>query len=195
MPSTKRKYNLFILSAPSCGGKTTAAKALVAHDDKIKRSVSFCTRKPRTGEIDGKDYFFTDRGKFLSMRNNGEFLEHAEIFGELYGTSSKYVGSLLEAGFDALLVLDTQGYAQVKANLKERAVGIFLLPKSLDVLKKRMIKRGQNLPKDMENRLTQAQEDISKASTYDYTVINDNLETAVSEIQRIIKTVRAHNKS
>ncbi|MDR1032131.1 MAG: guanylate kinase [Holosporales bacterium] len=194
MLSTKENHNLFILSAPSCGGKTTVAKILVAHDDKIKRSVSFCTRNPRVSEVNGQDYFFIDRGRFLSMKNGGEFLEYAEVFGELYGTSLKYIESLLDAGFDVLLVLDTQGYAQVKANLKEKAVGIFLLPKSLDVLKERMVKRGQNLPEDMENRLAQAKQDISKAPTYDYTVINDNLKMAVNEVQRIIKAVRAFSK-
>jgi len=148
-------------------------------------SVSYTTRKPRSGEINGKDYFFVDRETFERMIDEGDFLEWAEVYGNLYGTSKSQVTRALEAGKDILLDIDTQGALQVKKNFPE-AVLIFILPPSLSELERRLRSRGTDDEETIGKRLKIARDEIEKALYYDYLVVNDVLEVAFEKLRSII---------
>jgi len=178
------KGELFILSSPAGGGKTTIANLLMVEIPNLKRVVTCTTRKPRAGEREGVDYYFLTKQEFEKGIKEGKFLEYAVVHGNYYGTPKEEVEEKLSKGFDLLLVIDVQGMLQIKEK-KNDVVTIFLLPPSIDELINRMKKRGDS-PKEIEKRLETATKEIPYYKKYDYVVINDLLEKAKNNIKCII---------
>ncbi len=190
---SREKGLLIVISAPSGTGKTTLCHMLLKEFPNIKFSVSFTTRKPRPGEVNGKDYWFVTREEFLQKVKEGDFLEWAEVYGNLYGTSKSQVLKALNEGKDILLDIDTQGALQVKENFSD-AVLIFILPPSLKELERRLRKRGTDPEEVIEKRLKVAREEIKRAKFYDYIVVNDILEVAYSKLKSIITAEKSRAK-
>jgi guanylate kinase len=176
---------LFVISAPSGAGKTSLVRALVAADPEIQVSVSYTTRAPRPGEVDGRDYHFVDRDTFLAMVAADEFLEHACVFDNHYGTARATVLSRLEAGKDVILEIDWQGARQVR-ELAPAAVGIFILPPSVDVLRERLQARRQDSPEVIERRMQGALREMSHYEEYDYLIINGDFDAALADLRAIV---------
>lgn len=185
MLSDNLKGLLIVISAPSGTGKTTLTHMLLKEFPNLEFSVSYTTRKPRPGEVNGKDYFFVDRKTFEKMVEERDFLEWAEVYGNLYGTSKTQVLKALHQGKDVLLDIDTQGALQVKKNFPE-AVLIFILPPSLKELERRLRNRGTDDEETIERRLKIARKEIERAPLYDYIVVNDVLEKAFEQLKSII---------
>lgn len=182
---THKKGSLFIISAPSGAGKTSLVKALLQRCDDLSVSISHTTRAPRAGEVDGKDYFFVDEPQFRKMINDNQFLEYARVFDNYYGTSRQRIEEDLKSGHNIILEIDWQGARQVKSLLRS-AVGIFVLPPGYDVLRERLDNRDTDNSETVEYRMQQAREEISHYKEYDYVVINDDFDDAVSELTAII---------
>ena len=180
--------NLFIVSAPSGAGKTSLVSALLSTNKQIALSISYTTRAPRPGETNGKEYHFVSRDKFLQMAQQGDFLESAEVYGNLYGTSQSWIEKQLAGGQDILLEIDWQGAAQVR-KLMPRAISIFILPPSLSALEARLTGRGQDSAEVIARRLQAAQEDISHVAEFDYVIINDKLDEALRQLEAVVIAV------
>ncbi|HEX9179484.1 MAG TPA: guanylate kinase [Burkholderiales bacterium] len=180
---------LFVVSAPSGAGKTSLVKGLIHGGSGVRLSVSFTTRAPRSGEVDGRDYHFVARERFIEMQKAGEFLESAEVYGNLYGTSHRWVGEQLALGQDVLLEIDTQGAAQVRKLFPE-CIGIFILPPSLEVLESRLRGRGQDSAEVIARRLAAARGEMAHAGAYDYVIINDELGEAIQDFASIVRAER-----
>jgi len=185
------KGTLFIVSAPSGAGKTSLVNALVSRDDRVRLSVSHTTRPIRPGEQDGVDYHFVAQGSFLDMVKNSSFLEHAEVFGNFYGTSDHWVRETLHEGLDVMLEIDWQGAQQVR-HLAPEAVSVFILPPSLNVLHERLEKRGQDDPDTIARRIEGARQELEHFSEFDYLLVNDDFERALQELQAIVVAQRLH---
>lgn len=185
---------LFIVSAASGTGKTSLVKALVETMAGVGVSVSHTTRDIRPGEVDGVNYHFTTREKFVAMAGEGLFLEHAEVFGNLYGTSRDWVESELKQDRDVILEIDWQGAAQIRRLLPE-AISIFILPPSLEALARRLNNRGQDSREVIESRLKEAQGDIAHYAEFDYLVVNDDFNAALADFKAIIRTARLSARS
>ncbi len=181
--------DLFIISAPSGAGKTSLVKSLLQSDLGLNLSISHTTRSPRSSEVDGEDYHFVSRETFQRMLNNGEFLESAEVYGNFYGTSEKWIHEKILAGQDIVLEIDCQGAKQVQ-RIFTRSIGIFILPPSLEALAIRLNSRGQDDPEVIQKRLTAAREEVSHIHDFDYIVINNQLEYALHELVCTIKAER-----
>ncbi len=177
--------NLFIVSAPSGAGKTSLVKALLASTPGIELSISYTTRSPRPGEVDGKDYHFVSRDTFLAMAKRGDFLESAEVYGNLYGTSQPWIRNQIAAGRNILLEIDWQGAAQVRRIFPE-SIGIFILPPSLAALETRLTGRGQDSAEVIARRMQAARDDIGHVAEFDYVIINDKLDEAVQQVRAIV---------
>ena len=177
--------NLFIVSAPSGAGKTSLVNALLASSQQIDVSVSYTTRPPRPGEVDGKDYHFVNRETFLIMAKNGDFLESAEVYGNLYGTSQSWIEMETAAGRDILLEIDWQGAAQVRRKFSD-CISIFILPPSLNALDVRLQGRKQDSAEVIVRRLRAAQAEIAHVAEFDYVIINNKLDEAVKQLDAII---------
>lgn len=188
-PTTPRRGRLVVLSAPSGAGKTTLVKALVAAHPDLRFSISYTTRPARPGEEDGRDYFFVDEPRFLAMIGAGEFLEHALVFGNRYGTSRSQVDGLLARGHDVLLEIDWQGAQQVRALFPE-AVSIFILPPSFEALAQRLTGRGSDAPEVIERRLAAAREEIGHLREFDFVIINNILSQALDEMVTVARAAR-----
>ncbi|MDY0234414.1 MAG: guanylate kinase [Gudongella sp.] len=184
---------LMVLSGPSGSGKGTVSKALMERNDDIVFSVSATTRQPRPGEIDGENYFFYTKEKFNDMIDNNEFLEHAFVHTNYYGTPKKFVMEQIEKGEIVLLEIDVQGALQIKKNHKE-AVFIFLLPPTMDELKDRITKRGTESKADIDTRFSNAFKELDFVGEYDFFVVNDKVELAVLDIEAIIHSERLRVK-
>lgn len=184
-----KQGTLFIISAASGTGKTSLVKELLASTDNLVVSVSHTTREPRRGEIEGKHYYFASKDSFLQMVTQGEFLEHAEVFGNYYGTSKASVDDLLNAGVDVILEIDWQGALQVKRQFAH-AVMIFILPPSRTALKERLTGRDQDTIQVIQKRLDGAVREMQEYVNFDYVVINDDFHVALSELKAIITTYR-----
>lgn len=193
MQQKKSKGSLFIVSAPSGAGKTTLCKKIISRVPNLKFSVSYTTRQPRPGEVNNKDYTFVSRKEFRSMIERDEFLEWAEVHGELYGTFKKRVQDLLLSGNDVILDIDTQGAMKLKKKTKE-AVFIFILPPSLDILNERLEKRMTDSPKALKKRLERAIYEIKTYSKYDYVIINDIFKDAIRQLEAIIIAQRVKSE-
>ena len=185
---------LFVISAPSGAGKTSVIRSLLQTGINLTLSISYTTRPPRRNEKDGHDYFFIEDATFKDMQARGEFLESAEVHGNLYGTSRKWIEETMAAEQDVLLEIDCQGAQQIRT-LYPQAASIFILPPSMEALKQRLEQRGQDENKVIERRLAAARSEISHANRFDYLVVNHELETAARDITCIIraeqlKTVR-----
>lgn len=176
---------LFVISAPSGAGKTTLVKRVVTTRPDLKFSISYTTRPARENEQDGIDYFFLDRDEFARMRDNDAFLEHAEVFGNLYGTGRQQVGELCAAGNDVLLEIDWQGARQVMAN-DPHCTSVFILPPSLEELERRLRGRKTDSSEVIRRRLGEAVDDISHWTEFDHAVINDELDRAATELLAIL---------
>ena len=181
----KQKGVLFVISGPSGVGKGTINKMLFDEfDGHVAFSVSATTRGPREGEIDGTHYFFISRQEFENRVANNEFLEHAEYAGNCYGTPRSYVLKLLDEGVSVILEIDLQGAVQVKERMPE-SVSIFILPPSFEELESRLRGRGTETPEKIEKRLAAAKHEMDMAHTYDYRIVNDDLEDAYQQLRTI----------
>jgi guanylate kinase len=181
----KRKGIAFIFSSPSGGGKTTLCQQVVTLVPDLKYSISYTTRPPRAGEENGKDYYFVSSESFQDIIKGGNFAEWAEIHGHFYGTPLDSLKKLLSKGIDLVLDIDVQGAKQLKERLEE-GIFIFLLPPSMSVLKERLEKRGTDSEQEIMNRLKSAEGEIKQLTWYDYIIINDDLNEAVSNLRSII---------
>jgi guanylate kinase len=182
--------SLFIVAAPSGAGKSTLVNALLAQEPGIKLSISTTTRPPRPGEQDGVHYHFTTADDFVARAERGEFLEWAEVHGNYYGTSRLTVEQEMKNGTDILLEIDWQGARQVK-KLFPDAAGIFILPPSIAALEERLHKRGTDEPHIITRRLLAAGGEIAHAPEFEYAIINEEFNVALSELQAIVKATRA----
>ncbi len=176
--------NLFIVSAPSGAGKTSLVNALLACNRQIDISVSYTTRPPRPGEVDGKDYHFVSREVFMAMAKNGDFLENAEVYGNLYGTSQSWIETETTSGCDIMLEIDWQGAVQVRRKFPD-CISIFILPPSLHALEVRLQGRRQDSAEVIAQRMRAAQADIAHVAEFDYVIINDKLDEALRQLDAI----------
>ena len=180
---------LFVVSAPSGAGKTSLVRALLERDPRVKLSVSHTTRARRPAERDGDHYHFVDAATFDSMSVGNEFLEHAKVFGNQYGTSRDAVQERLSQGLDVILEIDWQGARQIRQQMSG-SVGIFILPPSLEHLRGRLRSRAQDDAAVIEQRMQAAVQEISHYQEYDYLIVNDNFDTASDELSAIVTSQR-----
>ena len=181
--------SLFIVAAPSGAGKTSLVNALVAQQADIVLSTSHTTRAARAGEVDGKDYFFVTQQQFIAMQGEGAFLESATVFDHSYGTSSDAVFEQLRAGTDVILEIDWQGAEQVRRNYPE-STSVFILPPSKSALEQRLRGRGQDDDSVIARRMRDAENEISHYIEFDYLIVNDDFDVALSELVSIISARR-----
>ncbi|PAU61372.1 guanylate kinase [Pseudomonas sp. PIC25] len=184
MPATTG--TLYIVSAPSGAGKTSLVKALIDALPQVRVSVSHTTRGMRPGEVDGVNYHFVSRESFIEMLDRNEFLEHAEVFGNLYGTSQRWLEETLAEGYDLILEIDWQGAQQVR-RLMPQARSIFILPPTQQALRQRLTNRGQDSDEVIERRMREAVNEMSHYVEYDYLVINDDFATALDDLKAIFR--------
>jgi guanylate kinase len=177
--------NLIVVSGPSGVGKSSLVHRTLAEVELLEFSVSFTTRNARAGEKNEVDYFFVSRDEFIAMRDRGDFLEWAEVHGNLYGTSKSQVETCLGEGRDIILDVDVQGAAQVKERMPD-AVTIFILPPSREAVESRLVKRNLNTPEDLERRLADAATEVSMYSRFKYVVVNDDLDRSARALEAII---------
>ena len=190
--------NLFIIAAPSGAGKSSLISALIDkhkathpnQPDAVQLSISHTTRAPRPGETNGVEYYFVSREEFESMIENNDFYEHAEVFGNYYGTSKAAIADKLHLGIDVFLDIDWQGARQVKRQ-NPNAIGIFILPPSKDALLTRLINRGQDSHEVIEGRMAQAVSEMSHYNEFDYLILNDQFEQALQQMSAIVEAQRA----
>ena len=183
------KGNIFVISAASGTGKTTLVSRLVQQHPNVRVSVSHTTRPPRAGEVNGQHYHFVSEEEFVRLAGEGAFLEHAQVFGNYYGTSYESVQSMCEQGYDAILEIDVQGAQQVRKALPE-ALSIFILPPSLAVLEQRLRQRQTDSEEVIARRLSEAVDEIQQALTFDYVVSNRSLQQAEEELWCIFQAAR-----
>ena len=181
--------NLFIVSAPSGAGKSSLVAALLAAEPDVRLSVSHTTRVPRAGEVDGRDYYFVTREVFEHMRETGDFLESAEVYGNLYGTSKAFIERELEDARDVILEIDWQGATQVRRIFRD-AIGVFVLPPSLAALEARLRNRGQDSAEVIGRRLAAAREDMSHVREFDCVIINSDFSEAVRDLTGVVRATR-----
>ena len=186
---SSRKGNIFTVVAPSGAGKTTIVAGLLAADPKIQLSVSYTTRLPRDGEIDGKSYHFVSIDTFQQMIARQELLEYAQVHGNLYGTSRLWLEQAHQDGRDILLEIDWQGAQQVR-HIFANTIGIFILPPSLNLLEKRLLARGTDSPEVIQRRLSAARTEINHIHEFDYVIINEYVESAVRDLTAIVRAAR-----
>ena len=176
---------LYLIAAPSGAGKTSLMRGLLARQSRLALSVSDTTRPPRSGEIDGEQYHFVSVEKFEAGIAAGDYLEYADVFGNYYGTRRSRVEALWRAGRDVLLEIDVQGARQVAQQYPELC-SIFILPPSMDVLAQRLSQRGSDAPEVVRRRLSEARREIEAASEFGWTVVNDQFEQALNELEAIV---------
>jgi guanylate kinase len=181
--------NIFIVCAPSGAGKTSLVRELLARDPNVHLSVSYTTRTPRPGERNGRDYHFVTRPVFQAMLERAEFLESAEVHDNWYGTSQTWIEADRSHGHDIVLEIDWQGAQQVRKLIPD-AIGIFILPPSLDMLRQRMMDRRQDSTAVIERRLKAARGEIAHLEEFDYVIINNNFDDAVEDLASIVRSAR-----
>ncbi len=187
--SPRRSGSLFLISAPSGAGKSSLVNALLQKMPDISLSISTTTRKPRKGEVNGREYHFVSVEEFLRMRENGEFLESAEVHGNYYGTSKKWIEDKMSEGTDVILEIDWQGARQVRSLFPE-SVGIFILPPSIEALEDRLHKRGQDSEQTITRRLLGAGAEMVHAREFQFVIINEVFENSLSEFCAIVTASR-----
>jgi guanylate kinase len=190
--AVERRGVLFVVSAPSGAGKTTLCKGLVAAVPGLHPSVSYTTRKPRPGEVHGRDYYFVEESAFQAMVERNDFAESARVYGQFYGTPRQALTDMMEKGLDVLLEIDTQGAMQIKKKFAD-AVYIYILPPSIAALKTRLTQRG-DAPEEIQRRMQKARQEILSYREYDYIVRNEDLMQASQELQAIVHAERTRMK-
>jgi guanylate kinase len=185
-----RRGLMLVLSSPSGAGKTTLSRRLLAEDPEVELSISVTTRQRRLSEVDGSDYHFLDRERYEAMLRNDELLEHAEVFGNCYGTPRRPVEAALARGRDVLFDIDWQGTQQLIAKVREDLVTVFVLPPSLQELERRLKRRAEDSDDTIRGRMAKAAEEISHYGDYDYIVINHDLEQAFDDVRAILAAER-----
>ena len=186
---TMERGDVFVVSAPSGSGKTTICRLLLERIEGLRISVSYTTRPRKVGEKDGKDYFFVDPEMFDKIKDSGGFLEHAVVYGNRYGTARETVERILSSGDDVLLEIDTQGGLAVRSRMPG-AILVGLFPPSWEALKARLRNRGRDDDAEMATRLSAAADEMKALLGYDYLVVNDDLETALSQVESVIRCMR-----
>ena len=192
LPDT-RLGSVIVVAAPSGAGKSSLVRELLQRDPGLRLSVSHTTRPPRPGEQDGREYHFVSRESFDAMRTAGEFLEHAEVYGNGYATSSAWIRSQLDAGEDVILEIDWQGARQVRALFPDCA-SVFILPPSLDALRERLEGRGTDSQEVIERRLAAAREDLSHVEEFEYVFINVEFFVALEDLSAIVRAQRCRRE-
>ena len=190
MAKIKKEGVLLVISSPSGTGKTTICKKLLEYDKNIHLSVSVTTRKKRKNEVEGIDYYFRSKKDFLNLKSQNSFIENALVFENYYGTLKSEVLEQLENGIDILIDIDWQGTRQITQAMKGNLIKIFLLPPSIDELKKRLSKRNSDSIKEINFRMSRALKEIKHFDEYDYVLVNDNLEDTFQKIIKIIEVER-----
>ena len=178
--------DLIVISAPSGAGKTSLVHAMVARFDQVIASVSHTTRPKRSGEVHGKDYFFVDHATFQRMQAEDKFLEHAEVFGNHYGTSIEQIQQRQAEGYDVILEIDWQGARNIRARM-ENVLSVFILPPSLDTLRERLIGRGQDDETVIAERMAAAAAEMSHFDEYEFLLVNDDFDQACDELATILQ--------
>ena len=181
--------NLFVVVAPSGAGKTSLVAELLRREPRVRLSISYTTRKPREGEAHGREYHFIARADFERMIASGDFLEHANVYGNYYGTSRRWIEEQLSAGENVLLEIDWQGAAQVR-KLFAHMVGIFILPPSLAELSRRLEARGKDAPEAIATRMASAREEVSHVLEFEYIIVNEEFDSAVADLQAVVRAAR-----
>ncbi|TNK93522.1 guanylate kinase [Wolbachia endosymbiont of Leptopilina clavipes] len=184
--TVKNEGIILILSSPSGAGKTTISEKLLEQSTDLVMSVSMTTRKPRPGEVNGKDYFFVTEEKFHELCKAGQMLEYAKVFENFYGIPKDFIEQNLSSGISVLLNIDWQGAFHLFEILREKVVSVFILPPSMEELRLRLQRRNSDDEIEIERRLAEAQKEISKSNKYDYVIINDDLDKSVEEIKSIL---------
>ena len=180
---------LYCIVAPSGAGKSSLVAALLSKDSEIQLSISYTTRPPRASEVDGREYRFITRERFQELIEQEEFLEHAEVYGNLYGTSKRWIEQRISAGSDVLLEIDWQGARQVRKLFPEMTY-IYILPPSIEVLRERLVKRGQDSAEVIERRLAAAREDLRHIKNADYVIINQDFAAALADLMAVVRSLR-----
>jgi guanylate kinase len=188
--TTQSRGILFVVSSPSGGGKGTLIQRVLKKIQDLSYSVSFTTRTPRSGEVNGREYFFVSQEKFEEMAAANEFLEWANVHGKLYGTSSKQVFDEIADGRDMILEVDVQGASSVRALVPD-SVSVFILPPSFEILKQRLESRGTDSPEELEIRLRNAPDEMKDYSAYQYLILNDDMDQAAEQLAAIVYAERA----
>ena len=186
----QRRGLMLVLSSPSGAGKSNIARAILEREDSLFMSVSVTTRPPRPGEQDGKEYFFVDESDFHKKAKDKELLEHAEVFGNFYGTPRTLVENHLSVGEDVLFDIDWQGTQQLRESAREDLVSVFILPPSYEELEKRLTGRGQDSEEVVRGRMAKAADEMSHWPEYDYVIINDVIEDSIANVQSILRAER-----
>ena len=181
--------SLFVIVAPSGAGKTSLVEALLREEPNIRLSVSYTTRTPRTGEVHGREYHFVNRAEFEAMLAKGEFLEHAEVYGNLYGTSTSWINAARAAGEDVLLEIDWQGAAQVH-EIYPDMVNIFIIPPSIEALEQRLTARGKDAADVIARRIAGARLEMRHISETDFVIMNDSFASALADLRVVVQASR-----
>jgi guanylate kinase len=184
---------LFVVSAPSGAGKTSLCKGITDSLENLTHSISYTTRTPRPGETDGRDYYFVTAQRFGEMVQAGDFAEHAEVHGNLYGTSKRVLDDMIREGVDVILDIDTQGARQIKTHFAT-AVFVFIMPPSMALLEERLRNRKSDREDEIRKRMQRAIDEIRDYSLYDYIVVNRDFERALSELRSIVIAERCRTK-
>ena len=180
---------LYVIVAPSGAGKSSLVHALLEREPDIGLSISYTTRAPRPGEESGREYFFVTREEFTAMVTRGEFLEHAKVYGNLYGTSRLWIEKTRAKGSDVLLEIDWQGARAVKKLFRDMTY-IYILPPSIEVLRERLVKRGKDTREVIGRRLAEAREDLKHVHEADYVIINEDFSVALTDLQSVVRALR-----
>jgi guanylate kinase len=186
----RRRGLMLVLSSPSGAGKTTISRELLKRESNLVMSVSATTRRPRPGEVDGQDYFFKSETEFAAMAKKGEFLEHARVFDNLYGTPRAPVEKALAGGKDVLFDVDWQGTQKLKESARADLASVFILPPTMADLESRLCARAQDSPEVMKSRMARAASEMSHWAEYDYIVVNVDVESSVARVQSILAAER-----
>ena len=194
LPTVGRRGLMLVLSSPSGAGKTTIARALLASDANLTLSVSVTTRAPRPGERDGVDYHFIDEPRFHAMVERGELLEHALVYGNRYGTPRAPVQAALAEGRDVLFDIDWQGAQQLRTSAQADVVSVFILPPDASELRRRLEDRAGSTSDDIDRRLAQVADDVTRWPEYDYVIINDNLERSLAQVKSVVTAERLRGR-
>jgi guanylate kinase len=185
---------LFVVSAPSGAGKTSLCRSLTNELENLRHSISYTTRNPRPGEIDGRDYYFVSVDRFREMIAAGDFAEWAEVHSNLYGTSRRVLDGMRNEGIDVILDIDTQGAKQIKEKYQGRGVFIFIMPPSLEILEERLRNRKSDHESEIKKRMQRARDEMKDFTLYDYVIVNRDFERALIEIRSVITAERSRTR-